>query len=153
MRDQVRTHPIRGAAGERLAERGACDARRFNCAERDHHRALPVAAGRRDGDFNRGAVLPHADAGDAHPVVGLRLRDELLHVAVRDDHQPLARICYRSNAIRVGAREPGGADETRHCAEFVGREKPWQSRGLHRERRFQLEEFAEFGLRRRISGG
>ena len=94
----------------------------------------------------RRAVLPDAHAGDAHPVVGLRLGDEFLHVAVRHDHQPLARVRHRSDAVRLVARQPRRADQAGDGAEFVGREEAGQGRRLHRKRRFEFEELAQLGF-------
>ncbi len=92
MCDKVRAHALGGASGQRLLESGERQARRLDRPERDHDGALPAIARRRERDIHRPTVLPDAHAGDPHPVVGLRLGDELLHMAVRDDHQPLARV-------------------------------------------------------------
>jgi hypothetical protein len=54
--------------------------------------------------------LPDAHAGHSHPIVRLRLGDELLHMAVRNNHEPLARICCRPDAVSLRTREPRRAD-------------------------------------------
>ena len=113
----------------------------------------PPLRGGASGMSDGAAVLPDAHAGHAHPIVGLRLGDELLHVAVRNDHQPLARVRRRPDPIGLAAREARGADQPGHGAEFVRREEARQGRGLHRERRFEFEKFAQLGFGRRVRGG
>ena len=120
---QIGAHPLRRATGERLLECGEGDPRRFDGAECDHHRALPTAARRGERNIDGAAVLPDSDTGHLHPTVGLRLRDELLHVAVRHDHQPLACVGRRSDAIGFTRREPRGPNQPGDSAELVGRER------------------------------
>ena len=111
MRDQVLAHPLIGAAGQRLLKRRARDARRFDGAERDDDRALAAIARRRQHHRQRIAVLPDAHAGDPHPVVRLGFGDQVLHMAVRDDHDALARIGLRPDAVGLRAREPRRPDQ------------------------------------------
>ena len=79
-----------------------------------------------------------------HPIVGLRLGDELLHVAVRNDHEPLARIRRRSRRRRPHPLASRAARITAGTALnlLVGK-NPGQGRGLHRERRLELEQLLE----------
>ena len=113
MRDQVRAHAMRGAAGERLLECGERHARGLDCAERDHHGALPAVARRRERDIDGAAVLPDAHAGHAHPVVGLRLGDELLTWQFGTTISRLRASATAPMPSASVAREPRRTDQAR----------------------------------------
>jgi hypothetical protein len=145
--DQVFPHPIGGTPRKRLLERGARDARRLHRAESNDDRALPTVARGREHDVDRAAVLPDAHAGHSHPIVGLRLGDELLHMTVRDDHDALTRVRGWPDAVSLVARKPRCTRHSRHGTEFVGGKEAGEGRRLDRERCFELEEVAERGQR------
>src|SRR5215510_13999579 len=123
MSNEIRAHALGGASSERLLKSSERDACGFHCAKRDYNEAL---------------------SSNAHPIVGLRLGDKFLHVAVRRDHDALARIGSWSGAIGFSACQPQGANQSRDSAEFVRRKKARQGRRLNRERRFELEQFLQF---------
>ena len=51
------------------------------------------------------------------------------------------------------AREARRPDQSRRCAEFVGREKAGNRDGLDRERCFEFEKIFQLGKRRRVPCG
>ncbi len=67
--------------------------------------------------------MPNAHSGHIHPIVGLGLGDQLLHVAVGNDRQALSRIGRRSDTISFVTSKPRRPDQARHGTEFVSRKK------------------------------
>ena len=139
MRHQIRTHPLRGATGERLLKGGERETGGLDRTERDDRRALPAVAWLGKRDEHGRTVLPDAHTGDSHPVVRLGFGDEILDVAIGHDHQPLARVGVRPNAACLSSRKSRCPDQAWHGTELIGREKARQGGGLNRQRRFQLE--------------
>src|SRR6476620_2204982 len=153
MRDEDFSHPISGTPRKRLLERSARNTRSLHCAESNNDRALPSASRGREHDVSGAAVLPDADAGHFHPIVGLRLGDELLHMAVRNNHEPFARVCCYADAVSLRTRKPRCTDYSRYSAKFVGRKKAGQGCGLDRKWRFEFEKVTKRRQRRRVRCG
>ena len=74
-------------------------------------------------------------------------------MAVWHDHQPLARVRHRPDAVRLLVRQPCRTDQAGDGAEFVGREKSGQGRRLHRKRRLKFEQLMQNRLRGGIGAG
>jgi len=96
-------------------------------------------------DVDGAAVLPDAHAGHSHPIVRLRLGDELLHMAVGNNHNPLARICCWPGAVGLITSEARCTNHGRDSAEFVRRKESGEGCGLNREWCFEFEQLLEIG--------
>src|SRR5262249_14950298 len=128
MSNEIRAHALGGTASERLLKSSERDACGFHCAKRDYHKALSIIARRGKHNVHRVTILPNTYPRNASPICGLRLGDKFLHVAVRRDHDPLARIGSWSGAIAFRTCQPQGANQSRDSAEFVRRKKARQRR-------------------------
>ena len=143
MGHQVASHSLGGAPRERLLEGVQRESGALDRSERDDHCSLgPVGARRRKEKLADTAVpVTHTHARHAYPSIRLRLSDEVQNAAAGDDHEPLACVGRRPDAVGFRLRQPCRPDEHGHSAELVEREQPGQRLALHCERRLQLEEF------------
>src|SRR6266851_4703216 len=143
MCDEVRAHALGDATSERLLEGGERHARRLDGAQGNHYGTLSTIAWRRQREIDGTAVLPDAHTGGSHPAIRLRLGDEFLDMTVWNDHEPLAGVRARADAISLIARQPRGPHEAGYGTEFVRREETRLGCGLNRERCFELEKLMQ----------